>query len=192
MNELQLSATKITDEILEPLMLVSHSLHSIEGMHPEVLGFLFWEETRRNINELLQLLSNLAVDTEERRYFMCEVDLPELLLSLGQDLDKRFSLSLPTRLPSVFGNPDKLRQAFLFLLYDLQKKTKSGGCITLSARKYLDQLFIRISGDRSVSLSEPSLRFLMAQRIIESHYGQIEVLSSPHHGTAFIITLPHI
>lgn len=41
----------------------------------------------------------------------------------------------------------KLKQAFLNLLKNAFEATVKAGCVSLSARKYLDQLIIRISDD---------------------------------------------
>ena len=64
-----------------------------------------------------------------------------------QEHGKHFSLHLPAHLPTVFGNPVKLKQAFLNLLKNAFEATDESGCVSLSARKYLDQLIIRISDD---------------------------------------------
>ena len=215
MDELNLTIAKITHEIRNPLTLINSSLQLIETMHPEVRDFQFWNQTLEDVDYLGQLLEDLAAYTDGRRFFMCEVDMKELFTSLESSLQpyiqehrKHFSLHLPAHLPTVFGNPVKLKQAFLNLLKNAFEATDESGCVSLSARKYLDQLIIRISDDgcgmtpetlaaiftpfSSGKAGGTGLGLAITRKIIQAHYGMIEVASTPHRGTTFTITLPHL
>ena len=94
------------------------------------------------------------------------------------------------------------------LLKNAFEATDEGGCVSLSARKYLDQLIIRITDDgcgmtpetlaaiftpfSSGKAGGTGLGLAITRKIIQAHYGMIEVASTPHRGTTFTITLPHL
>lgn len=215
MDETNFTVAKITHEIRNPLTLIYSSLQLMESMHPEIREFPYWSQTLEDMEELNQLLNDLASYSDERRYFMCEVDIKELILSLEESLqpyilvrNKHFSVHLPSSLPSVFGNPGKLRQALLNLLKNAFESTGENGCVSLSVRKYLDQILIRITDNgcgmtpacvetlfTPFSTFKPDgtgLGLAITQKIIQAHYGKIEVTSSLNRGSAFTVTIPHL
>lgn len=215
MDETNFTIAKITHEIRNPLTLISSSLQLLEAMHPEIREFPYWSQTLEDVEDLNQLLNDLASYSDERRYFMCEVDLKALILSLEESLQpyvllrkKHFTVHLPASLPSVFGNPAKLRQALLNLLKNAFESTGENGCVSLSVRKYLDHILIRVSDDgcgmtpacletlfTPFSTFRPDgtgLGLAITQKIVAAHYGKIDVTSSPNRGTTFTLTIPHL
>ena len=154
MEDINLTIAKITHEIRNPLTLINSSLQLIEATHPEVKDFQFWSQTLEDVEYLNQLLDDLAAYSDSRRFFMCEVDLKDVFHTLDESLQpyilshkKNFSVHLPAQLPPVFGNPIKLKQAFLNLLKNAFESTGENGCVSLSARKYLDQIIVRVTDD---------------------------------------------
>lgn len=215
MENTNFTIAKITHEIRNPLTLISSSLQLIEAMHPEVKEFQFWSQTLEDTAYVSQLLDDLAAYSDKRRFFMCEVDLKEVIHSLEESLKpyilmnkKHFSVHMPTQLPCIFGNPTKLKQAFLNLLKNAFESTGEDGCVSMSIRKYLDQIIIRISDDgcgmnqetietlftpfSSQKSCGTGLGLAITQKIIYAHYGKIEVSSTLGRGTTFTITLPHL
>lgn len=215
MEDTNFTVAKITHEIRNPLTLINSSLQLIESMHPEVKEFQFWSQTLEDVTYVNELLEDLAAYSDNRRFFMCEVDLKEIMHSLEESLkpyaamnQKHFSVHMPAQLPSVFGNPLKLKQAFLNLLKNAFESTGRDGCISLSIRKYLDQIIIRISDD-GCGMSQETISTLfkpfssnkscgtglglaITEKIIKAHYGRIEVSSILGRGSTFTVTLPHI
>ena len=195
MEDLNLTIAKMVHEIRNPLTLINSSLQLIETTHPEVKDFQFWSQTLEDVEYLNQLLDDLAVYSDSLQ--------PYILAHR-----KNLSVHLPAQLPPVFGNPVKLRQAFLNLLKNAFEATGEDGCVSLSARKYLDQIIIRVSDDgcgmtpealadlftpfSSHKAGGTGLGLAITQKIIRAHYGQIDVTSSPGRGTAFTVTLPHL
>lgn len=215
MDDINLTIAKITHEIRNPLTLINSSLQLIESAHPEVKDFQFWSQTLEDVEYLNQLLDDLAAYSDNRRFFMCEVNLKEIFCSLEESLQpyilehrKNFSLHMPAQLPPVFGNPIKLKQAFLNLLKNAFESTGENGCVSLSARKYLDQIIIRITDDgcgmtpetletlftpfSSHKAGGTGLGLAITRKILTAHYGQIDAASSPGRGTVFTVTLPHL
>ena len=154
MEDTNFTVAKITHEIRNPLTLINSSLQLIESMHPEVKDFQFWSQTLEDVSYVNQLLEDLSIYSDKRRFFMCEVDLKEVIHSLEESLKpyaqmnrKHFAVHMPAQLPAVFGNPMKLKQAFLNLLKNAFESTGEDGCVSLSIRKYLDQIIIRVVDD---------------------------------------------
>lgn len=215
MEDTNLTIAKIAHEIRNPLTLINSSLQLIETMHPEVKDFQFWSQTLDDVEYLNRLLGELSLYSDNRRFFMCEVNLKEIFSSLEESLQpyvmaekKNFSVHLPSQLPSVFGNPVKLKQAFLNLLKNAFESTGENGCVSLSARKYLDQIIVRITDDgcgmtpealetlfvpfSSHKADGTGLGMAITHKILTAHYGHIDVSSSLGRGTTFTITLPHL
>lgn len=215
MEDTNLTIAKIAHEIRNPLTLINSSLQLIETMHPEVKDFQFWSQTLDDVEYLNRLLDELSLYSDNRRFFMCEVNSKEIFSSLEESLQpyvmaekKNFSVHLPSQLPSVFGNPVKLKQAFLNLLKNAFESTGENGCVSLSARKYLDQIIVRITDDgcgmtpealetlfvpfSSHKADGTGLGMAITHKILTAHYGHIDVSSSLGRGTTFTITLPHL
>lgn len=214
-DETLFTVAKITHELRNPLTLIYSSLQLMESTHPEVRDLPYWSQTLNDVEDLGQLLDNLASYSDDHRYFMSEVDIKELILSLEESLqpyaklrNRHFSVHLPASLPAVFGNPGKLRQALLNLLKNAFEATGENGCVSLSVRKYLDQILIRITDDgcgmtpacmetlfTPFSTLKPGgtgLGLAITRKIIEAHHGKIEVVSSPNRGTTITVTIPHL
>ncbi len=215
MDDINLTIAKIAHEIRNPLTLIHSSLQLMETTHPEVKDFQFWSQTLEDVEYLNQLLDDLAAYSDNRRFFMCEVDLKEVFLSLEESLQpyilankKNFTVHMPAQLPAVFGNPIKLKQAFLNLLKNAFESTGENGCVSLSVRKYLDQIIIRITDDgcgmtpealetlfmpfASHKAGGTGLGLAITHKIITAHYGSIDAASSLGRGSTFTVTLPHI
>lgn len=206
---------KVIHELRNPLTYINSSLQLIERQHPEVKDFRFWSQTLEDVHFLGDLLNDLATYNDDSYFFRCEVDIRKLALSLEESLQpylmethKQFVLHLPNQLPTVFGSPIRLKQAFLNILKNACEATDENGYITMSVRKYLSDIIIIIS-DNGCGMNEETrsslftpfathktngtgLGLAITHKILKAHHAEIDVTSAPGKGTTFTITLPHM
>jgi signal transduction histidine kinase len=114
-------------------------------------------------------------------------------------------------LTTMTGDRARLKQVLLNLLSNAIKYNKSGGSVSITARRLPGQVILTVSdsgrgiGPESLPhlferfyrvpgpdglISGTGLGLAIAKRIVESHGGQITVESSWGQGTSFIVTLP--
>ncbi len=207
---------RITYELQNPLLLFQSSLHQIEALHPEVLSFQYWDHLRTESQYLQNLINDLRDYNEERRFFMHVFDVKEVIFSMEQGLDayateqeKQFVLQMPgQKLPPLFGNSLKLKQAFLNIIYYAFEVTNKGGRVTFVVRKYKDKLLFFITDDgpkKSATEienffepflmkrgSKPSIGLALSKKYIEDHHGDIYITSKSTRGTTITISLPYL
>ncbi len=117
----------------------------------------------------------------------------------------------PEQLPSVLGNPVRLRQMLNNLLTNSVKYTPAGGSIYISAHAQTDQLVIQVSdtGPGIPAADQPyifdkfyrasnipadipgtGLGLAIVKSIVENHQGRVWVESQSGQNTSFTILLP--
>lgn len=127
------------------------------------------------------------------------------------DQSQTLATDLPADLPWVYGDADQIRQVLINLLENAVKYTPKGGTIKLSALHRTTQkvqISIRDDGpgipaekqqyifDERFRLTRDQAKegygigLALCQRIIQAHYGEIWVDSSPNEGSCFHFTLP--
>ena len=137
----------------------------------------------------------------------------ELATWRGAALEKRldWEASLPSDLPGVLADPDRLAQALGNLLSNAIAYTPPGGKITLAAGAGAGEVWIRVTdtgpgiplaeqrriftpfyrGRRSGrSPSGMGLGLSIARDLLEAHGGRIELASQPGRGSQFTLVLP--
>ncbi|AKG22031.1 histidine kinase [Calothrix sp. 336/3] len=118
---------------------------------------------------------------------------------------------IPSDLPSVYADPERLRQVLINLLDNAIKYTPEGGDITIAALHRTTQKVQFSIGDSGLGIPEENrdrifeshyrlerdegkegygIGLSLCQRIIRAHYGQIWVDTSPAGGAWFHFTLP--
>ncbi|MBE9508340.1 MAG: GAF domain-containing sensor histidine kinase [Chloroflexi bacterium] len=119
------------------------------------------------------------------------------------------SVDVPTDLPPVVGDAQRLHQAMLNLLGNAIKYCHSGDNVTVTARSEEDNLVVVVSDtgpgipaealphvfERFYRVTEgqvsgTGLGLTITQRIVEAHGGEITVSSEEGRGATFIFTLP--
>lgn len=122
-EEHHLALSRISHEIRNPVTLINSSMQLIEAEHPEVLSFDLWDDMKKDMLFLRRLLDELSgynngekihPEALELSSFLREIASNARLLSLDPNI--RFSTRFPEELPTINGDPVKLRQAITNLL----------------------------------------------------------------------------
>jgi len=169
----------------------------------------------RRINELLDLARG---DTGMLQLNPKPVDMVQLLQGIVEDMSpvalsngQSLNSELPSFLPVVWADEDRLRQIVLNFINNAFKFTPAGGEITLRAReevanliveiqdtgrgineeeqKRLFQPYHRLESDRE-QLSGLGLGLVLSKKLVELHGGQIWVKSQKGKGSTFSFSVP--
>ena len=147
-----------------------------------------------------------------------KLQLGEICLQVLEELSDRYiaksqtvEIDIPQDLPSVYADPERIRQVLVNLLDNAIKYTPSGGIITVAGLHRTSQKVQFTIGDTGPGIPEENrdrifenlfrlqrdqstdgygIGLCLCQRIIRAHYGQIWVDSSPHGGAWFHFTMP--
>jgi two-component system, OmpR family, clock-associated histidine kinase SasA len=222
----------LAHDLRNPLTAVSLALETLESnqkvkdgetprLSPTLATHLMKQARRqirivdRMITDILQAArgTNAQLHIEPKKIELGEI-CQDVLLQF-QDKFQAKSLELetdiPTDLPLVYADPDRIKQVIANLLDNASKYTPDGGTVSISMlhrTAYKVQVSIRNSGpgipeENYESIFEDSFRLQrdkskdgygiglsLCQRIIRAHYGQIWVDSVPDRGSCFHFTLP--
>ena len=209
----QLTVSKISHEIRNPLALVYSMFQITETQHPEVKTFKYWEQIRNDLEFINQLLTELSAYNNSERLHIETFSFTELLkricLSFAAsctDTEIEFS-SLIIQDPVMYhGDPLKLREVILNLLKNAKEAISRQGSIRLETLLDENTFTIRISdtgcGIAAEDLSTifdtfvthktggTGLGLAIVQRTILAHNGCISVDSVPEKGTTFVLQFP--
>ena len=147
-----------------------------------------------------------------------KLQLGEICLQVLEELSDRYiaksqtvEIDIPQDLPSVYADPERIRQVLVNLLDNAIKYTPAGGIITVAGLHRTSQKVQFTIGDTGPGIPEENrdrifenlfrlqrdqstdgygIGLCLCQRIIRAHYGQIWVDSSPHGGAWFHFTMP--
>jgi signal transduction histidine kinase len=218
----------VTHELRTPITSI-RSLTSIIHDHPdleadkrsEFLGIIISESERisRLINQVLDLEKMESGQTD---WEAVPVDLGEVVQravdgvrQLCEEKKARLELSLPTALPLVKGDADRLTQVMVNLLANAQKFcAETGGLVAVGveeepgklriwvrdngpgiapeAQPYIFDKFTQFTDHRSGRRQGSGLGLSITRRIVELHGGTIAVESVPGKGATFWVELPVI
>lgn len=211
-EEQRIAISQISHEIRNPVTLINGSLNLIEKQHPEVRDFAFWNDVRRDMTHLLNLLEDVSHYNNSMLLHLELLNtshwLKEVTASLNFLLPKPFHFSshIPQDLPEIHADSTKLRQALHNLIRNGFESLEGDGTVSLAASAGGRYLSIRISdtgcgipAEYIDSLFQPftthkpngtGLGLAITKRIIEAHHGQLLLETDPGTGTCFTILLP--
>lgn len=212
-KEYQLTLSKFSHEIRNPIALISSELQIIASSHPEVTDYPCWEDMIDHVDYVKELLNEFSSYNNADQISpqpLCLADYLESILNIIRPTLEYLGIQLKTEiepdLPELAIDSVKMRQALLNLLRNAQESiSHPNGIIQVKAfsRNGIICICIRdngcgISQEQSQTIFEPFVTFKPAgtglglsvtRQIIESHGGKIEFSSIPGQGSEFRIIL---
>jgi two-component system, OmpR family, clock-associated histidine kinase SasA len=147
-----------------------------------------------------------------------EVDLTTLCLEVLNQLEEQFkikshhvAIDIPSDLPSVYADPERIKQVMINLLDNAVKYTPEHGTLQIGILHRTTQKVQISIGDDGPGIPEENQQSIfedcfrlkrdqakdgygiglgLCKRVVQAHYGQIWVDSSPNQGSCFHFTLP--
>jgi signal transduction histidine kinase len=172
------------------------------------------DETSRLANLVGDVLDTSRIEAGTFAYRFADVDLVEVVresvaaAEIGQD-EVRLTSQLPTTLPSVHGDAERLRQLVDNLISNAIKYSNSGGEVLIDAHAEDGHVVVRVrdSGpgialEHHVQIFEKfgragggakpgtGLGLFLSRSFAEAHGGTLAVESRPGEGATFTLTLP--
>jgi PAS domain S-box-containing protein len=188
---------RLNRQMLERAKTRTHSLLDLVG---DLLSFIKLESKRVVRKKELLDLSGIIVSTVE------------LLKGQGEGKELRFQVNVPELLPLVEADRSEMEQLFTNLISNAIKYNVKRGKVTISAKPsnhflsikvadtgigideqslpYIFDEFYRVSGPQTRYTTGTGLGLSIVKKIVESHFGRIEVDSKIDKGTTFTVKFP--
>lgn len=206
-------AAGIAHEIRNPMTALKGFIQLLQGSIKEDYSLYFdviTSELRRIetiITDFLVLAKPQAVKYEERNVSQILKDTIDLLGAEATLTNVQFVAQFADVLPSVYCEPNQLKQVFINILKNALEVMPLGGRIFVSTVRHNDDYIVvsiqdegdGMPPDRVKRLGEPfyttkekgtGLGLMVSYKIIEEHKGYIDVNSKLGEGTTFFIYLP--
>jgi signal transduction histidine kinase len=222
LSALGLLAAEVAHEIRNPLTVMKLLYHSLNlkfaANDPRAKDSQIIESKIEHLNKIVEQILDFARTTEPK---LAPVNLNDLVEELGllvrhklANQDIKFIRDLQTNLPLVLGDAPQLEQAFLNLILNAAESMQNGGSLTIRSRTIKSQddgehivLEFKDTGEgmteeqrkrafktvlATTKVKGSGLGLAIVGRIIETHLGQISILSRLGRGTTMRIKLPVI
>ncbi len=216
LSALGLLAAEVAHEIRNPLTVMKLLYHSLnlkfEAGDPRAKDAHIIESKIEHLNKIVDQILDFARTTEPK---FAPVNLNDLVDEMGllvrhklANQRVRLIRNLQTDLPLVSGDAPQLEQAFLNLILNAAEAMTEGGTLTVITRSLptnqVEVVFKDTGGGMTKEQQQHAFRAMLTStkakghgfglaivgRIIETHHGQIRIVSRMGRGTAMHITLP--
>ena len=216
LSALGLLAAEVAHEIRNPLTVMKLLYHSLnlkfEDKDPRSKDAQIIEAKIEHLNKIVEQILAFARTTEPK---FAPVNLnslvDELSLLVRHKLANqgiRLVRDLQPDLPLVLGDATQLEQAFLNLILNAAEAMPEGGSLTIKTRALESAQVVVSFKDTGEGMSSEQqqrafktvlsttkikgtgIGLAIVGRTIETHHGQIRILSRPGRGTTMRITLP--
>ena len=211
----------VSHELRGPMAAVIGSARTLQARWPELRpeqreAFLavIADETSRLSALVGDVLDTSRIEAGTFGYRFSEIDLGDIVRSsvaaaeLGQD-EVSLTTELPTDLPNVRGDSERLRQLVENLISNAIKYSDSGGEVQVDVRADDGHVLVRVRDSGPGILAEhhaqifekfgraggankpgTGLGLFLARSFAEAHGGSLQVESEPGEGAAFLLRLP--
>jgi signal transduction histidine kinase len=215
-SALGLLAAEVAHEIRNPLTVMKLLYHSLnlkfDAKDPRAKDVEIISAKIEHLNKIVEQILDFARTTEPQ---FVPVDLNSLVEELSllvrhklANQGVRLVHDLQPHLPLVPGDRTQLEQAFLNLILNAAEAMADGGTLTIKTSALQSkQVAVAIKdtgGGMSEEQQQRAFKTVLATtkakgtgiglaivgRIVETHHGQIRILSRPGRGTTMRITLP--
>jgi len=222
LSALGLLAAEVAHEIRNPLTVMKLLYHSLNlkfaATDPRAKDSQIIESKIEHLNKIVEQILDFARTTEPK---LAPVNLNDLVEELGllvrhklANQGIKFIRDLQSNLPTVLGDAPQLEQAFLNLILNAAESMPNGGSLTIKSRSIKNQdsteqivLEFKDTGQgmtqeqrsrafkavlATTKVKGSGLGLAIVGRIIETHQGQISILSRIGRGTTMRVKLPVI
>ena len=216
LSALGLLAAEVAHEIRNPLTVMKLLYHSLnlkfEAKDPRSKDAQIIEAKIEHLNKIVEQILDFARTTEPKFAPVNVNDLvDELSLLVRHKLANqgvKLVRDLQADLPLVLGDATQLEQAFLNLILNAAEAMPDGGSLMIKTTALQSAqvavAFKDTGGGMTKEQQERAFKTVLATtkakgtgiglaivgRIVETHHGQIRILSRPGRGTTMRITLP--
>ncbi len=216
LSALGLLAAEVAHEIRNPLTVMKLLYHSLDlkfdAKDPRAKDAQIISAKIEHLNKIVEQILDFARTTEPK---FAPVNLnglvDELSLLVRHKLANqgiRLVRDLQSDLPLVLGDATQLEQAFLNLILNAAEAMPDGGSLTIKTTALQSAQVAVAIKDTGGGMSEEQkqrafktvlsttkakgtgIGLAIVGRIVETHHGQIRILSRPGRGTTMRITLP--
>lgn len=210
-KELQMTLSKFTHEIRNPVALIQSELQMLASAHPELNSYDGWYGIMENLEHIRELLNELSRYNNAEHLSPVQTDITLLLKSIIRSfrpaldyLGITLETDIPQTLPLLCLDQTKIHQALLNLLRNAQESIQhSHGVISVTAAAVTDGICISVR-DNGCGMTDSQIKnvfnpfvtykptgtglgLTVTRQIIEAHGGSLKVRSVPGKGTEFQI-----